>query len=559
MKRILLCLVFVGGFISATAQALDLLLTNGKFYTVNPDQPWAEAMGIEGDRISFIGSNQDAAALVGGAKKVVNLKGKLVLPGLHDVHTHPLEAANPAGAACILRIGMDPEKEISNIKRCAKYQRGTDWVLGWGYSIYDLLDTQRPPKTILDQAIPDKPALFMDFTSHSMWANSKALEVAKIDINTPNPVGGVIVRDEETGEASGLLLDNAGNMVMELAFAPNQELLDLAYSGLLHKLRDLGKNGLTSIVDARTYWTRNHHQVWQKLADDNKLSARVLLSLWAYPDKDHSQIDEIKQLFQNDPDSLLRMSQVKVYMDGIVENTTAAMKAPYVEDLGWIEGNRGLNYFDQLRLTKYIFELGEAGFDFLIHAIGDRGAHEALNAIEAASEMAISETGKNRRHRITHLEIVDEVDIPRFKQLNVIADFQVAGEWSHPEVYGESEVLIGEKAFNPIPVKSIFETGAVVTLSSDYDVSTMNPFVAMENALDRGNESLDNVGQVIRAYTINAAYSMRQENQTGSLETGKFADLIIVNQNLFEIPNGEISSTRVLVTVLGGRVVYGGW
>ena len=552
------------------ASALDLLLTNGKVYTVNSAQPWVEAIGVEDGSIRFLGNSEQAQALSDQAERVIDLNGHLVLPGLHDVHMHPLEAGNPAAAACSLRIGMNPEREIGNLRRCAKYQLGagwaSDWVLGWGYSIFDVLSTDRPPVEILDQAIPDQPALMMDFTSHSMWANSLALQAAGIDTHTQDPVGGVIVKDLETGQPNGILVDNAGNMVMEYAFAPTEKGLNLAYQGVLKMLPRLAGNGLTSIVDARSYWTRKHHEVWQKLADENRLTARVVLSLWAYPDKDESQIEILKKLYRNDPDSLLRMSQIKVYMDGVVDNTTAAMKTPYLEDLGWVAGNRGLNYFDEARLTRYIEELGSAGFDFNIHAIGDRAVHEALNAIESADRINGQINGQidgktngennDRRHRLTHLEIVDDIDIPRFKALNVIADFQVAGDGSFPEVYSEAETLIGEKAHNPIPIRSIHDSGAVVTLSSDFDVSTMNPFVAMQHALTRGAESLETISDVIEAYTINGAYLMRHEDKTGSIELGKFADLVVVDQNLFEISVESISDTKVLLTLLAGKEVY---
>ncbi len=310
------------------ASALDLLLINGKVYTVNPAQPWVEAIGVEDGLIRFLGSSEQAQARLEQAEKVIDLNGHLVLPGLHDVHMHPLESGNPAGAACRLRIGMNPESEIDYLRRCAKDQLGTSWALGWGYSIFDVLNTQRPPVEILDQAIPDQPALMMDFTSHSMWANSLALQAAGIDKHTENPPGGVIVKDAKSGEPNGILVDNAGNMVMEYAFAPTETLLNLAHQGMLKTLPKLARNGLTSIVDARVYWTRKHHEGWQKLADENRLSARVVLSLWAYPDKDDGQIETLKRLYQNDPGRLLRISQIKVYMDGVVDNTTAAMKTP---------------------------------------------------------------------------------------------------------------------------------------------------------------------------------------------------------------------------------------
>lgn len=531
--------------------AADTVFINGNIHTVNESQPWAEALVINEGKITFVGDNEAATSLVKKHTKIIDLKGKLVLPGIHDVHMHPLEAANPAFGDCNLEVGHGPETYVPVLKQCAKQYSPTGWVLGWGYYAGDMLDSERTPLEIIDQAIPDQPALIMGFTSHSYWANSKALELAGINLNTPDPEGGIIVRDPETDMPNGLLLDNAGIVVHAMAMKENEKLLNLAYDGLMEQMEVLPSYGLTSIADARVFWNRGHHKVWQKAADEDQLSVRTVLGLWAYPEMDDSQIKTLSSLYSNDPESLLRMSQIKLYSDGIVGTTTAAMKDEYKEDFGWIEGNKGLNYFGQQRISKYIRELAPVGFDFNIHTIGDRGVHEALNAIEDNTNLS-----RVQRHRLTHVEILDDVDLPRFKSLGVIADFQVAGDWTHPEIYEEEEWLIGDKAHDAIQIRSVYETGAVVTLSSDYDVSDMNPFVGMENALTRGSESFPNVTAVVQAYTLNGAYTLRQENRTGSLEEGKLADLIIVDQNIFDIPYDQISKTNVLLTMLGGEITY---
>jgi predicted amidohydrolase YtcJ len=533
------------------ALSADVVMQNGAIYTVNPQQPWAEALAYTDGVIVYVGDDAGAAAFIEDGTERIDLLGRMVLPGLHDVHTHPLEAGNPAAGTCILEPGTDPERQIRIIQACAPNQIGTDWVVGWGHFVDDLLNTQRPPAEILDEAVPDHPAIIMEFTSHSMWANSKALEAAGITRDTPDPVGGIIVRDPGTGEPNGLLIDNAGDIVYSLAFERTDELLDLAYDGLLYMMEEMPSQGITSIADARVYWKRGHHEVWQRAADNNALQVRTVLGLWGYPEHDDSQIEILKSLYSDDPESLLRISQIKIYADGIPTTTTAAMKEPYDYDYGWIPGNRGLNYFDEAKMTHYVTELEKAGFDFHIHAIGDRGIHEALNAIEAAA-ITNGDT-VDRRHRLTHLELLDAEDIPRFAELNIIADFQLAGDWTEPHEYFEfSEYALGERARNPIPIASVWETGAIVTMSSDFDVSTMNPFVAMEHALTRNGEQLPDVGAAIAAYTINSAYTLRQEDLTGSLVVGKAADLIVIDQNLFEIDPRNIDRTRVLLTLLSG-------
>lgn len=555
LQRVVLTATITGLAMSVpSVHAADLILTNGKVYTVDSQRPWAEAIAIKEGLIEYVGHNEDALNLAQTDAEIIDLQGLMVLPGIHDVHMHPLEAGNPVAGTCEMEAGTDPEEYIPRFKQCAPKQVGSDWIMGSGFYAADLLNTRRPPVEILNQGIPDQPALMIGMTSHSYWANSEALALAGVDANTPDPIGGVFVRDAVTGKPNGILLDNAGIIVDELAMKPHPELLDLTYEGLLEQLTELSRNGITSIADARVFWTRKHHQVWQRAEQENKLTARVTGALWAYPEKDDDQIEILKSMYSNDPDSLLKFNQIKVYMDGIVGTTTAAMKKRYAKDFGWIEGNRGLNYFTQERLTKYMVELEKEGFDFLIHTIGDRGIHEALNTIEATAQT----NGNNvdRRHRLTHVEVLDKAEANRFKELNVVADFQVAGDWSHPEVYQEEEWLIGHRAHGAIPIRTVYDAGATITLSSDYDVNDMNPFVGMQNALTRGDESLPDLQSVIAAYTLNAAYSLRQENLTGSLEPGKAADLIVIDRNLFEIPYNQINKTQVLWTLLAGEEVY---
>ena len=365
----------------------DLVLLNGAIYTVNDEQPWAEALVIEDGIITFVGLNKDAQSYINDDTKVIDLEGSFVMPGIHDVHIHPLEAFNEAISVCELENGIAIEEQLSTIEKCAKSNRDQEWVTGWGYGIEDILNTTENPAILLDQVVADRPALMMEYTSHSMWVNSKALELAGFMADTPNPPGGIIVKDPKTGQPTGMLIDNAGNMVRELLYAnPSQEMLDITYNGLLLALEELSKNGITSIADARVYWKRKHHEVWQRAASENQLTARVVLDLWAAPELGDEQIEILKSLYDNDPNSLLRASQIKMYSDGIVDVTTAAMKAPYDYSYEFTPDDRGINYFTQERITKFITDLAPVGFDFHIHAIGDRGIHEALNAIEKCTK-----------------------------------------------------------------------------------------------------------------------------------------------------------------------------
>ena len=372
----------------------------------------------------------------------------------------------------------------------------------------------------------------------------------RVDDNTPDPPGGIILR-ETNGEASGLLIDNAGNLLLDIALAPTAESAENDYWGLIeYALPELAKYGITSVCDARTYWKREHHLTWKRVADEGELTVRANLGLWAYPDEeDAAQIAMLKSLFSNDENSLLKLNQIKLYCDGIIHNTTSAMHDDFLVDYFGRPTNNGLNYFTQERIANYISELEATGFDFHIHTIGNRGVHEALNAIEEAGTA-------QGRHRLTHVEYVDETDIPRFAQLNAIADAQVAGDFTQPSHWHDNDYLVDATLNeNIIPIKSLSEAGARITLSSDWDVSELNPFIGLQNAVTRTPQEIS-LEEAIKAYTINAAYVMRQEDKVGTIEVGKEADLIILDRNLFDIPVNQINQTRVEATYLQGVSVY---
>jgi predicted amidohydrolase YtcJ len=478
---------------------------------------------------------------------------------------HPLEAGSPVGGHVQLTSDTSPEQMIQIIKNSAPGQIGTNWVLGHGYSLHSILEFiekgGRTPRDILDEALPNTPAIMMEETSHSVWVNSKALSLAGLDRNTPNTAAGIIMKDEKTGEPNGILLENAGNAIIDLAMTPTPELEELNYEGLLTSLKIIAENGITSICDARTYWKSNHHKAWQRALANGKLTARTILCLWTYPHlKDEEQIPSLKAMYNYNPDSLLRVSQIKMYSDGLLESTTAAVLQPYLINYHFegMSDNKGMKYFDTTRMEKYLRELQSfdagKGFDFNIHTIGDQGVRDSLTAIQQT--LPFQDSTRFARHRLTHVEMVNASDIPRFAALGVTADFQVAGYFTLPSHRAHNDALIGpEKANNTIPVKSLWESGASVTLSSDWDVSNLNPFIGIQHATQRGHQAVS-VKIAVEMYTINAAYAMRQEDRVGSLVPGKEADFIVVNKNIFVIPTSQISETTVLQTVVKGKEVF---
>lgn len=526
------------------------IFINGKIYTVNNGQPWATAMLIEDGKIKLIGTNTEIQDNTDKNAKIIDLQNRMVMPGIHDVHMHPLEAGSDNFQFSLNENETNPENYASDIRQALNQNMSSEWLLGWGFDIFTLFEATREPIEILNDISTTKPIAIMELTSHSIWVNSKALELAGIDKNTANPQGGVIMKDSN-GNLNGILFDNAGNLIVDLAIAsiPNSEQND--YDGLVnYSLPLLAKNGITSICDARTYWKRNHHLTWKRVENNGKLTARVNLGLWLYPtDDDDTQINTLKSLYSNNPNSLLKINQIKLYADGITINTTAAMENNYLLDFFNLSTNNGLNYISQDRIAKYIAALEPIGFDFHIHTIGNRGVNEALNAIEQSG------TSKGR-HRLTHVEYVNPSDYNRFNQLNVTADAQVVGDYTKPAHWHDNDEFITPSLNNNIiPIKSLLQANARLTLSSDWDVSSMNPFVGIQNALTRSPQEIS-LTEAIKAYTINAAYVMRQENVVGTLEVGKEADFIVLSQNLFEVSVNQINQTKVLKTYLQGKLIY---
>ncbi len=511
---------------SLAGQEADVVAWNGVLHTMDAARPRASALAIRDGEILYVGDDRGARAFIGAGTRVIDLGGRFVLPGLQDVHAHLLEALHPAFSVYV-PPGMPLEKTIGLIAFQSRFQVGSSWVIGWGHSIATVLDHiaqgGRPPNEILDDAVPDRPC--------------------------------VILRDPRTGRANGILLDGAGEVAMDLAFAPNPELDDLNYVALLRGLERANAAGITSYADARVYWRRRYHLAYERALREGTLTARVTLGFWAYPwAADDRQIAALAGLFARTPGSLLQAGQVKIYTDGELGHTTAALEDPYVSSYR-LAGPRGLNYFDETRLTRYITELERVGFDFHIHAIGDRGVHEALNAIAAARAV---NGGLGARHRLTHLEVVDPADVPRFAALGVAADMQMSSDFVELGNLPWYREYLGLRrtARRVLRLRDLHDAGARVVLSSDYDVGDLSPFQGMERALTRGRQSLPSVDDAIRAYTLDAAWVLRQEDRTGSLEVGKRADLVVVDRDITAIPSDRIGETRVLLTVLDGRVVW---
>ncbi|EJV69809.1 urease [Bacillus mycoides] len=536
----------------------NVVFKNGTIYTSNGKQDIVEAVAVKEGKITFVGSNKDVEGFINEDTKVVDLQGRFVLPGFVDNHNHIFEAKSPAAGNCSVSPDASLQEQRSYLKACKKDVKTGEWISGTGFSLEELLkdmdekSEQQTPLQVLDELFPNNPALIMERTSHSVWVNSKALELSGINKDTKDPQGGRIIRDPETGEPFGILYDTAGDIVMEKAWNSQPNLFEKNYEGLLDGLGEVAKNGITTVGDGRLYWKRGWLDVWNKVNDEKKLTSRVVLRPWVYPNLNEAeQMEYFKKIKRDDVSSRMLINQVKMYSDGISINSTAKILEKYKFE--WFKGTPyGLNYISEEKMKWWLTELNKIGYGALIHTIGDGGVRESLNAIDAAKK-----EGANQPYTLTHVEMVEDSDINRFAKLGISADFQVGHDFAEdPKQSWASTYFTNQQMKRIMPLGRIWKTGANVSLSSDWDVNELNPLVTISNALSIDEKGLSDVYAAIDAYTIKPAKALGLDNITGSIEVGKSADMVLLNEDITKMSADKIPNAKVLVTVLQGEVVY---
>ncbi|MFD2204783.1 amidohydrolase [Kiloniella antarctica] len=538
------------------------LIVNANIYTVDRGMPWAEAVLVEKGTITAVGSESELLKQVGQKYDVIDLGGRLLMPGFQDPHLHALEAGINE-TACFLPAEGSADTYREEIGYCLEEQDQSDWFIGAGVSMPALLETVDSPVVFLDELIPDRPAVILDNLGHGAWANSQALQAvgySDLPIDPPidppiNPPGGILDRDLLSGQLTGVVFENAQQKLRNAALPPTDENVDFAYNSLISALGVLAENGITTVSDAGGYWPRGHQEAWVRAEQEGVLTVRASNALYLYPDLPfEEQMAEFEKRYMNDPDGLLRFNQAKIYVDGILSQATGALYAPYEQALNLPqELERGFLYFDKETLFKYVSKLENIGFQLHFHATGDRGVGLALDALEQAKKQN-SKTGM--RHRITHLYLVDEKDVPRFTQLGVVTDFQLAPSSTNPETKRYLEGFIGARAEGLMPARKLYDAGVDVVLSSDWDAEDLSPLLKIQAVLTQEKDAFEDIGSVVEMMTINVAKLLHHEDETGSIEVGKQADFVVLDRDIFNLPVREIGEVRVEATLLGGEPVY---
>ncbi|MDA0151710.1 amidohydrolase [Vibrio sp. Makdt] len=534
------------------SQAADQIFTNADIYGHRE----SDSIVTHDGKIIFIGDLEQTKTFQGQNTDVIDLGNAFVLPGFIDNHNHVFEAASELGGACELDSEATLEEQIPYLEACKinADSNGRGWLMGYGFSLESTLnsDSEYTPLEIIDSVFPDRPVVIMEQTSHSMWVNSKALKIARISPQIPDPQGGAYLKDPASGKLNGILLDNAGDQVMEMAWNSQSELFEQSYQGLMYGLEEATAHGITTIGDGRMYWKRGWYDVWLEAEQNQDLTARVSLRPWVYPSMAMpSQLEVFEKMYSDDKSRLLLVDQVKMYSDGIFINGTAKTLAPYL-DTYLPNSPNGLNYIPPAQMKQWLTALEKIGFSAHIHAIGDGAVRESLDAIES-----VRKQGSQKPYTLTHVELINDVDVPRFKQLGVTADFQVGSDYVAQHDHEWANAFLGaRRAKAMMNLDAILKTDANITLSSDWNVHDINPLVGIANSLIMGKTGLTDIYTAIDAYTLNAAKSLGIDDITGTIEVGKSADFAILDKDITTLSARGIAKTQVLMTVLRGDVVY---
>jgi len=548
---------------AGSAPAADIVVVNARIYTVDARQPWAEALAIRGDKILAVGKLQDINSFRGAGTKIIDAGGRLVLPGFVDSHTHILEGSLNAQWMVIDDSATMAEVQ-QQVKAYASAHPEKKWILGrgWSYPIFGAAAI--PDKKFLDEVVSDRPVYLEAYDGHTWWANSKALQLAGITRQTPDPAGGVIGRDPKTGEPTGAIKEDAADALIERVISPptREERLQAIRFGL----KEANRVGLVrvhcagNLGIAESDW--DNADLYDQLRRSGELTVRMYLAYYMEPpaltDQKLQEIEETRHRYH---DEWISAGAVKFFADGVIESHTAAMLAPYSDD----PSQSGQLLWDPVNYTKAVTELDRRGIQIFTHAIGDRGIRMALDAYETAQK---TNHTTDARHRIEHIEDVSAADIPRFGRLGVIASFQPLHAYPNDDTLNVWGRNVGpERARRAWAWHSIESTGGRLAFGSDWPVVTQNPWPGVQNAMTRQTREGNPPGgfmpwerisleDTIRAYTLGAAFAGHQEKTEGSLEPGKMADLIVLSQDLFKIEPTEIGKTEVLLTMVGGKVVY---
>ncbi|WNC15128.1 amidohydrolase [Brevibacillus brevis] len=529
----------------------DLIVKGNKVFTGLLNQPEEAAVVIRGNKIVDVCSIEESRVYEGEGTKVLTYADQLIVPGFHDAHLHVMMGSLIEHFCVMLGDTKSEEEAAAKVKEYADLHPEDEWIIGFGWDRNAWERKQDPHKSSLDRLLPDRPVFLLNVEAHYGWANSCALERAHIDETTPAPEFGIIEKDEK-GEVTGILHESAMALITKVAFAFPREKQEALLAGFL---AHTAKHGITSVDDlygSLAIGALDDYSLYKAFDKAGKLTTR----LHFYPPL-NGDIEMAKALRDEFRSEKLQMSGLKQFVDGVVTGHTAYMLEPYRDK----PDSHGEPVFPEEDIKKWVGEADKEGFRVRLHAIGDRAIRLALDSFEEAKK---ANQTNDRRHAVEHVEVIHHSDISRFQELGVIASIQPVHLALMP-TEGFLKPIGEERSPYCYMGKTLQDTGAKLSFSSDFPVAPINPMLGLHRAVTR----MDYAGQApwneaeaipladaIRYYTIGGAYGVRREHELGTLEKGKFADIAVLDCDLFSIPAERIKDAKVVLTIMDGEIVY---
>jgi predicted amidohydrolase YtcJ len=555
----------------------DVIFASGAIYTADPsgrrmiratapDGEPATAVAVADGTIVAVGAATGAvfADLMGPRTERVDLSGRALLPGFQDAHAHPA-FAGVTMVGCNLIGTATLDEAISRIEAYGAAHPDRDWISGSGWRM-EWFERGTPSRQLLDQLTGGRPAFLLNRDGHGGWANTRALELAGFDSRTPDPADGRFERDEDGG-LQGTVHEGAADLVAAIVPKPT---FDERLAGLLLAQRHLHQRGITAWQDAIVgpyLGSQDPLPVYLAAAESGQLTARVRGALWWDRSRGADQIDQIRGRHEAGQADRFSAGTVKIMQDGVAENFTAGMLDPYLDVCGCQTGSRGLSHVDPDELRAHVTALDALGFQLHFHAIGDRAVRECLDAVATAR----AANGSNDlRHHIAHLQVIHPDDVPRFASLGVTANMQALWAAHEPQLDELTIPFLGpQRSARQYVFGDLLRSGARLAAGSDWAVTSANPLRAIHVAVNRSLPAATGAGaepllpeqalslpEAVAAYTIGSAFVNHLDDVTGSIETGKLADLTVLDRDPFTHAASEIARTTVLATYVQGEAVY---
>ncbi|PTN31829.1 amidohydrolase [Desulfonatronum sp. SC1] len=531
----------------------------------------SNAVAVRQGRIAAIDTAREIRAWIGPNTEVVDVAGGLILPGFRDAHIHPILGGMNL-VECNLTGLVERDACLAHIASYARANQDQNFIRGGGW-----LPDLAPLREHLDAIVPDRPVLLKSIDGHNAWVNTRALELAGITRDTPNPPGGIIERDAHSGDATGILREwTAMDLVESRLPAPTLRDRVMAGWAFLQRAADMG---IVSVHEAMAH--EEELLAYQALERDGDLHMRVQASLLCEPEKGLAQIDHLLHLRESFQSALLTPRTAKIFVDGVIEGRTALLLEPYAD----MPGYRGECLWPVDELQRIVTALDAHGFQIHFHAVGDQGVRLALDAVEQAQREngrpktlpgARPGTRPGTRHMIAHADLIHPRDIPRFQALGVIANLQPIWFCEEKHFARTTLVSLGEqRAWSLYPVMDLLNSGAVLTCGTDWpfsgELNTFNPLESIQIGVTRRGLIPDqgpvpaqsynpaqcvSLAAMLHAHTLGGAYADFQETVTGSITVGKSADLIVLDRDILKVPADEISQARVTLTMFQGKIIH---